>query len=286
MADAQLASLPGFTVVSNVIEKALEKKVNDLKIWTLQLSNKVAEAGDTVTAHYVSSVPTATAKTSAGYVAGDFGLTAVSVSLGEPLYIEIPVSETEFVKVSDPAGLESTIGDTIGRGLAKKMEDTAMALITPTNFTVAISAGASTAFTFGKYRQLVAEGNKAGFNDVNVILNSDYIAKIEDSAGYYARTSNGNFDDGSKLVRSDRLPTANSLVGVVADKSAIVCASRALPAVEAGNVQTVVRQTESGLPIRYMKYYKPETGKWYFRGEVFFNAAKGNPSGLQRVVGA
>lgn len=284
---SDFGSLPGYTIVSNAIMAKLEKKVNDLSVWTTDLSSEVAGGGETVTAHYVSTHPTVGTKDITGsYVSSDMVLTPVNVSLGQPIYAQVEVNEVDFVKVSSPGKLESTIAGAIATELSKKLEDTVMALITAGNFSASSNIGASSAFTFGKYRGLVAEGFKAGFPNPLIMLNSDYLAKIEDSAGFYGRTSNGNWDDGSKLIRSDRLPTTGNLVGVVADKSAIVIAGRTLGRndVQVGRVD--IKSTDSGLSIRYRMFEDPLSGKLYFRAETLFGAARGNPAGLVRATSA
>ena len=287
MADANLASLPGFTVVSNTVLAALEKKINNVADYaTLDLSAELANGGETATAHYVSSVPTVTAKTSAGYSDGAFGLTAVSVSLGQPIYAQIAIEEVDLVKVSNPRKLEDVIAGAMIVQLGKAIEDKVLALITAGNFAATPITAAAASFDFAGYRAMVASGFKAGYANPVVALGSDHIAKLEATQGFYGRTSGGAYDDGSKLVRSDRIPTAANLVGFVTDKSGLVIAGRALPTPSNTKGSFIVKPTDSGLSVRFGMWYDEAKGKSFMRAELLVGAAVGNPSALIRVVSA
>lgn len=287
MADVNLGSLAGFTVVSNTVMAALEKRINSLSQYaTLELSSALANGGETVTAHYVgSTVPTVTEKTSAGYVSSDMTLVPVSVSLGQPIYAQVEIDEVQLTKTENPLMLQDVVGGAIVKQLSKAIEDKAFNLITAGNYSGSVTAPLS-GFNFAGYRNLVAAGFKAGFEQNIVALNSDYIAKLEAEAGYYARTSNGAFDDGSTLVRSDRIPTAGNLQGFITDKSGIVIAARTLLMPTDGIGSWAIKSSETGLSVRWNKYYDNKMGKSILKADLLVGAARGNPSGLIRVVSA
>lgn len=287
MADASLSSMPGFTILSTVVEDALEKKINDIAAYaTLDLSQDLAQAGETVTSYYVSTLPTvATKSASASYADGDFALTPVSVSLGIPIYAQISVDEVDMMKAGNVAKLETVIANAIILQMSKAIEDKVLGLVTASNFTNTAITSPLSAFDFAAYRNVVATGFKAGYDAPVVALNSDYIAKLEATQGFYGRTSNGNWDDGSKLVRSDRIPTTGNLTGFITNKSALVVCGRAL-SIPSHYGSWSVKTTKAGLNVRYGYWYDEKEGKNKMKCELLLGASKGNPAGLTRIVSA
>jgi hypothetical protein len=284
MSDANLGSLPGAIIISETVLAALEKKVNDIANYcTIDTSLEIG--GSACTSHYVSTVPTVSTKAASGsYTEGDFALTPVTVQLGDPKYAMVSIDEVELAKVTNPRKLQDVIGGAIVTQLSKAIEDAVFAVITAANFSSSVSAPLS-GFDFGGYRQLVAEGFKAAYANPSVVLNSDYIAALEKEQGFYGRTSNGAFDDGSKLVRSDRMPTANSLKGIITNGSGIVFASRQLPTPVGTKGSFMTKATDSGISVRFGTWYSEEKGKSYLKADLLMGVAKANPAGLIRVTG-
>lgn len=289
MPAADLTTYTNGNFISSEVALALEKRLTSLSDWTWDVKNELSAPGSTITVNYVGTVPSAATKSVSGsYASSNFALVGVPLTFSDIDYVQVEVQEQDFINSGNEASLKNTIVDTVTKQLAKKIEDRAMALMLSSNFSSGINVGASSAYTFAAFRSNVGSGFAAGFDNPAVLLTSPYYAAVEAGQGYWGRTSNGAFDDGSRLIRSDRLITTNSLIGAIADKSAIVIGARRF-APDAGLSYGAItsKVLDSGVEVRMSLFRDIQTtGKTFFRAEVLMQAVRGNPAGLIRLTSA
>lgn len=282
--------------------EALLKELVQVKVFTTDFSNEIADAGQSVTTR-VPIQPSTSSLGSTGYKGAEQAAStaSVKVNLGDPQVVVVGFTDSEYSKSSINL-LDIFIKPSVN-AIADGMLSAALGCAMSSTVSTAVSGTFSAASNAAVFDSdiIVDVAEKLDANNVPqsgrfAFLGGKYFSKLLKDDAVKTASAFG----GSEGVRKGIIPelfgfapitkygmptNALKTVGLAGDKRGICIVSRtpAVPQNFPGEVSNVT-DPESGITLQLRKWYSPDDGKHRLSCGIMYGAALGVKEALCRIV--
>lgn len=254
-----------------------------LSAFTTDFSGDLATGGTSVVTRIPTTTYTANDTDANGYVALAASSSAVTVTLKQR---DITHAFSELEWQNQPQILNTFVTPMI-QGLVNYVSNDVLSVVTAANFTTAQSSSAAgfSGSAVTKLAQVLSTANVPADNRTLIIAPTymETLTNTVNQAYFINPAANTKNYAGFNIQEYTNIPTTNNLVGVAAHKSAIALATR-IPSFGGNVEQAVVTDPKSGLSVAFRTWHSADDGKWKLAASLIYGYAKGNGSGLVRIV--
>ena len=224
-------------IYANRVVEALKLALPRLDGFCTNFTNEFAEPGDTVNAPYVA--PGTVADSFTSYLTGTLDKKSIAVQLDNDVYVGYPVTEKDLMHYT-PGHWEKR-ADADAYAIAQKILNDASAVAIGAKATQTMTIGTATAFTLDTIASIRSECVKKGIppEQATLYLTSEFYVKALTLLTYSIVGTGDVLTTGMipglfgfKAVVE--VPGLTGVAGFVAAPTAVVIASRAVPAVAQG----------------------------------------------------
>lgn len=295
---ANLGLMTAFNVISQEFLDLYVKQLLRLDLYTKDFRQDVAVAGASVTTHVPRELSASTKSISGNYTESPFTYDSFQINLNQQYYSEVILSEHDLI-VSPVKDLQEKVVSPMVYALGKAVEDLILSQITSGAFSNSVVITGASACTPAAIASVKAQARKIGWHDgkqQTLVINSDYMANLFSSAAVVQNFGSlkdvlveGTFSKflGFDVGISDRVPTAQNLIGFACRKQGLLIAMRQLPAITDfyGFSKNIV-DPDTGATARLLMFYDPTAGGYRIRAETLVGALAGPASSLIRITTA